>query len=124
MRLEDTFTRFRQTSAYHYLMEMWLNNVKPDRVLQRVFHRVGLTGDPSVSRSVADEKEFLWSFTEHAREFAKATGNSIRYIDITFMALGQVAIKEFGVKGICLEEKPFCNQCQVRPLCEFAKERA
>jgi len=105
------------TTVYHYMMELKLPVAKPDRVLRRVFHRLGLTADPHLKRESDELTEHLWSVVQEARAFAKAAAKNIRLVDITFMGFGQEEIVEFGLEGTCLEDHPKCHQCQAVEFC-------
>lgn len=107
--LEFRFGYLGGITSYHFLTDIGLNVLKPDRVLTRIFKRLGLIEDESL----------LFKTISRGREFAAATGHSIRYIDIVFVKYGQQGNDEvLKIKdGICLESKPKCNLCGVRDYC-------
>ena len=87
---------------YHFLTDIGMPVLKPDRVICRIFQRLGL---------IENEQQLLKTVIQ-GRKFAGATCYPIRYIDIVFVAYGQVQSLEFGMeKGICLKKKPLCNLC-------------
>ena len=90
--------------------------LKPDRVIQRIFTRLGLVN------STASEEDFV----AKGRKFGQATGHPIRYIDIVFAAYGQVQTLEVGLDhGICLKDRPFFSLCGVTAYCnQFKQDRA
>lgn len=94
--LEYKFTYLGGITVYHFLTDIGLDVLKPDRVLTRIFKRLGL---------IEDEKQLLKTVIQ-GRKFAEATGKSIRYIDIIFVTYGQQT-KE----GICFSKNPRCNIC-------------
>jgi DNA-3-methyladenine glycosylase I len=104
--IRKKFSYLGEITAFHFMLEIGLNCVKPDRVLVRIFKRLGL---------IEKDKQF-WLLIEHARKFAEATGHPIRYIDAIFVIYGQE-----GEHEICLENKPKCNLCQLQPYCEYYK---
>ena len=96
-------------TAYHFLTDIGLPVLKPDRVLCRIFHRLGL---------ISDETD-IQETVRQGRRFADETGQPIRYIDIVFVAYGQVQSEEFGIdKGICLKN-PRCHECGLTTYCQY-----
>lgn len=125
---DEKIQRFRDTliakfsflgaiTVYHYMMDLKMPVAKPDRVLQRIFYRLGLTADPHIKRQSDELTEHLWNVVQHAQAFANASAKSIRCVDITFMGLGQEKIVEFGLEGTCLESQPKCHRCQAVEFC-------
>lgn len=111
--LDYRFSRLGKITAYHYLTDIGFPVLKPDQVICRIFKRLGL---------IEDEKQLLKTIIQ-GRRFAEATKQPIRYIDIVFVAYGQVKSSEFGIeKGICLEKKPQCELCGIKEFCDYYKE--
>lgn len=107
--LETTFAYLGGVTVYHFMTDIGLNVLKPDRVICRLFHRLGL---------LDNEDQLLKSIME-GRRFAAATGLPIRYIDIVLVVFGQVASPELGIlKGVCLNA-PRCDMCSIRQHCGF-----
>lgn len=112
--LEARFAYLGGITVYHFLTELGLPVLKPDRVIARIFRRLGL---------VEYDSQHLKTVI-HGRKFAKATGLPIRYTDIVLVAYGQVRSIEFGVdRGICLDQ-PRCNLCNVTDICQFHLQQA
>jgi DNA-3-methyladenine glycosylase I len=114
MRLsEDMRRRFSglgPITVLHYLSEIGLPVMKPDRVICRVFCRLGIIQDES------DTFDAL----RKGRLIAQETGQPIRYVDIVFVALGQQQNKEYGIeRGLCLKINPACHLCGARPYCRY-----
>ncbi len=111
----DLMQRFRYLgprTVYHFMMELGLSVIKPDRAVCRIFHRLGLIDNP-------DEWE---KAVEIGGRFAEATGYKIRYIDGVFAKFGQVSSDSMKiVRGVCLEKKPSCDLCSARPHCNYGK---
>lgn len=81
--------------------------LKPDLVICRLFHRLGLLGN---------ERQSLKAVIE-GHKFAAATKLPIRYIDIVLAKYGQVATPKLGIaQGVCLD-KPRCDVCSIRQHC-------
>jgi DNA-3-methyladenine glycosylase I len=97
-------------TVYHFLTDIGMPVLKPDRVIVRVFTRLGLV----------ENNANPIAFIEEGKKFAQATGLPIRYIDIVFVAYGQVQTKELGLeRGICLESNPSCSVCGVSKYCDY-----
>jgi len=108
--LEYRFERLGRITTYHVLTDIGLPVLKPDRVICRIFQRLGLI----------ESGEQLLKAVIQGRKFAQATGYPIRYIDIVFVAYGQVESQEFGLSsGICLEQNPLCSVCGVTDYCNY-----
>lgn len=111
--VEHRFDGLGDITAYHFLTDIGMPVVKPDRVLCRIFQRLGF---------LEDEKDTFRVVIE-GRKFAEATGHPPRYIDIVFVAYGQMAAKDFGLdEGICLEKNPHCEICDVKQHCNYYAE--
>jgi len=105
--LQYRFDYLGEITVYHFLMDIGLNVMKPDRVLVRIFMRLGL---------IENENQYLKTIIQ-ARKFAEATKHSIRYIDIIFVTYGQQ-----GDDAICLEQNPKCKLCGLKIYCNYYKE--
>lgn len=107
--LEARLSYLGGVTSYHFLTDIGLPAIKPNRVLCRIFHRLGL---------ISDETD-IQETVRQGRRFAEETGQPIRYIDIVFVAYGQVQSEEFGIdKGICLK-KPRCHECGLITYCQY-----
>lgn len=112
--IQSKFSGLGNITAYHFLTDIGLSVLKPDRVICRIFERLGL---------IENEKQLLKTVI-HGRKFAEATKLPIRYIDIIFVAYGQMESSEFGIKkGICLENKPSCHKCTLTNYCCYYKSK-
>lgn len=100
-------------TVYHLMTDLGLPVLKPDRVICRLFARLGL---------LESERQLLKAVLL-GRRLARLTDRSIRYVDRVLVAHGQVASPELGIStGICLN-KPRCSECSVRPTCLYGRER-
>jgi DNA-3-methyladenine glycosylase I len=112
--LEGRFAYLGGTTVYHMLADIGMPVLKPDRVICRIFKRLGL---------IEAESQLLKTVLQ-GRKFAEATGLPIRYIDIVFVTYGQLRSVEFGIdRGICLN-KPRCAECGLRQSCNWFKLHA
>jgi len=105
--LEYQFEFLGGITGYHFLMDIGLEAIKPDRVITRIFERLGL---------IESDKQLLKTIF-HGRKFAGATGHPIRYIDIIFVTYGQQGDKNTAENGICLEKNPKCEICGITNFC-------
>lgn len=111
--LEYRFIGLGRITTYHFLTDIGMPVLKPDRVICRIFQRLGLI----------ESDEQLLKTVIQGRKFAEATNQPIRYIDIIFVAYGQMESKDFGlISGICLENNPLCSLCGVRNYCKGIKK--
>lgn len=118
MRLrQDLRRRFRylgKITVYHFLTDIGMPVLKPDRVIRRIFYRLGLINSEGES-----EEQFLEAFSQ-GHKFAQETNHPIRYIDIVFVAYGQVKSEKFGIeRGICLKVDPQCSICGASKYCNY-----
>lgn len=113
--LENNFAGLGKVTAYHFLMSVGFPVLKPDKVICRIFERLGLI----------ESREQILEAVLQGRKFTEATGHPIRYIDIVFVAYGQVKSSEFGIEhGICLENKPQCHLCGVKNFCLYYSKQS
>ena len=114
---KDLIERFRYISkitSFHFLTDIGMPVLKPDRVIRRIFFRLGLIADEDTS-----EVRLLETVREGLK-FVQATGHPIRYVDIVFVAYGQVNSTGVGIsQGICLKENPRCAMCGVTSYCRY-----
>jgi DNA-3-methyladenine glycosylase I len=113
--LERRFAWLSSTTALHFLTDIGMPVLKPDRVVRRIFSRLGLADEDAAAAVMINE----------GRKFAEATGLPIRYIDIVLVAYGQMQTKEIGIeRGICLDKNPSCSLCGITKHCQyFARSR-
>jgi len=111
--LEYRFSGLGRVTTYHFLTDIGLPVIKPDRVIRRIFKRLGL---------IESEEQLLKTVIQ-GRKFAEAVNQPIRYIDIVFVAYGQMKSEDFGLtSGICLENNPLCSLCSVKNHCNYYNE--
>lgn len=107
--LQKRFSYLGGITAYHFLTDIGMPVLKPDRVICRIFHRLGLINDETDTHEAVRQ----------GRRFSEETGQPIRYIDIIFVAYGQASSPEFGIdKGICLST-PRCGECRIQVYCNY-----
>ncbi len=109
--IQYKFNYFGEITSYHFMTDIGLPVLKPDRVIARIFKRLGL---------IEDEKQILKTVLQ-GQKFSNATELPIRYIDICFVKYGQKGEDiELGLDdGICLERNPKCDECGIKEYCNF-----
>lgn len=111
---EDLQFRFKylgKITVYHFLTDIGMDVLKPDRVITRIFYRLGL---------IRHEQE-LFRTILIGKKIADSISKPIRYVDIILVKFGQVGASQgLGIPGgICLEKTPRCSVCMVREFCQF-----
>lgn len=108
--LEKNFKFLGGITSYHFMTDIGLNVLKPDRVVQRIFFRLGL---------IDDEKDYRNSINM-GRLFSSATNLPIRYIDIIFVSYGQLNLN--NLECICSEKNPKCLKCGANIYCNYYRQ--
>jgi DNA-3-methyladenine glycosylase I len=111
------FLHIGAITSYHFLTEIGFNVLKPDRVILRIFSRLGLI-DKNYNKKKPSRKTAKEAIGV-GRAFSQATGFKIRYIDIVFVSYGQLDSENF--ECICSDENPKCNDCGIKSYCLHTK---
>ena len=107
------FDRFASVTACHFLTEIGKPVIKPDRVIRRLFKRLGLLDSDSAHNSNIRKS------IEIGDRFVNATGEPHRYVDIIMVMHGQERNEELGIsRGMCLDD-PDCFRCRARNMCRY-----
>lgn len=111
--LKEKFWGLGSRTVNHFLTDLGFNVLKPDRVVCRIFHRLGLI----------DSVEDVDGAIREGEKFAEVTRKPIRYVDIIFAKYGQMGRSEvLGTKsGICLQNNPKCEICKAKEFCKYYK---
>ncbi|HOM01839.1 MAG TPA: hypothetical protein PLH43_03295 [Acetivibrio sp.] len=112
--IKSKFVGIGETAGWHFLTELGFFTLKPDKVIRRIFYRIGLIEDESdLDASIAV-----------GREMSKQLNIPIRYIDIIFVKYGQVGQSDLlgTVDGICTENNPKCNICELKSICRYYRK--
>lgn len=104
--LQFRFDYLGEITVYHFLMDIGLDVLKPDRVITRIFTRLGL---------LKSEKEY-WEAVKVGIEISKIVNKPIRTVDILFVQYGQILD---GAESICLKENPQCEICKIKKYCDY-----
>ena len=105
--LKKRFSYLGGITVYHFLTDIGLNVLKPDRVITRIFYRLGLI----------DSTESLVEAIMAGRRISEIVGKPIRYIDVIFVLYGQETNE-----GICFEKNPRCVECKIKKYCEYIEK--
>jgi len=108
--LEKNFSYIGGITSYHFMTDIGLNVLKPDRVILRIFERLGL---------IEYRNDYIGAI-KAGRAFSQATELSIRYIDIIFVLYGQ--LDNDDIMTICSEQNPKCDICGVNHVCNYHKQ--
>lgn len=109
--LEDLKTKFEYIgpkTGRHFLMLLGLPTVKPDVMVMRVLHRLGLIG--------GEGNEFIDDAIEICSQIAKMADIPEEFVDELLVKIGQSE----GVQ-LCKKENPNCGLCGLRYYCEYVK---
>ena len=117
LRKNVKFKYLKDRTLFHFLTDLGLNVLKPDRVVCRVFSRLGLI----------DDSNNLGQAISVGRKISEVTSYPIRCVDIIFAKLGQMGEDTFfdgeptfGLSnGICFEKNPACSLCGLTKFCKF-----
>jgi DNA-3-methyladenine glycosylase I len=107
--LEKTFIYIGGITSYHFMTDIGLNVLKPDRVILRIFERLGLI----------EYRNDYFGAIKVGRAFSQAINLPIRYIDIIFVSYGQ--LDNGDIMTICSEAHPKCDMCGVNQECLYYK---
>ena len=115
--LIQRFGYLSKITSYHFLTEIGMPVLKPDRVVRRIFYRLGLI------ESEGDSEKQLLKVVSQGQKFAQETGYPIRYIDIVFVAYGRkgpVRSGDIGIeREICRKDNPQCSICGASKYCAY-----
>lgn len=119
--LIQKFGYLSKVTSYHFLTEIGMPVLKPDRVIRRIFHRLGLI------ESQGDGEQQLLKVVFEGQRFAQETNLPVRYIDIVFVAYGRRGLTRAGDIGIrraiCAKDSPQCDTCGARRYCHYFAQR-
>lgn len=104
--IECKFKYLGPTTSYHFMTDIGLPVLKPDRVILRIFFRLGLID--------TQKGEQLLKTVIQGRKMSEAVGCPIRAVDYTLWRFGQK-----GNGGVCLENNPRCDICGVKKFCKY-----
>lgn len=122
--IERKFKYLGLTTSYHFMTDIGLPVLKPDRVILRIFFRLGLIDThkgkqlidtPKGIKLIDTQKgEQLLKTVIQGRKMSEAVGCPIRAVDYTLWRFGQE-----GNEGVCLENNPRCDICGVKKFCKY-----
>jgi DNA-3-methyladenine glycosylase I len=112
--LRRRFEYLSGITSLHFMMDIGLPVLKPDRAVTRIFFRLGL-----IDNEHDDETQRLKAI-QAGHRFAQAVNEPIRYIDIVFASYGQVNTSgKVLQQGICLKNGPRCTICELQAYCKY-----
>lgn len=105
-RLNEDFYYLGSVTAYHFLMDIGANVIKPDRQVIALLNRLGI---------LRKKKNKNWEVVTIGRRLADVVNENIRVVDIILVTMGQGT--NLGVdEPICPNK---CNVCGVRDYCQY-----
>jgi DNA-3-methyladenine glycosylase I len=122
--IECKFRYLGLTTSYHFMTDIGLPVLKPDRVILRIFFRLGLI-DTHKGKQLIDTPEGIKLIDTHkgeqllktviqGRKMSEVVSCPIRAVDYTLWRFGQE-----GNEGVCLENNPRCDICEVKKFCIY-----
>jgi len=113
--LVGRFSYLGPITSYHFMMDIGLPVLKPDRVVIRVLERLAL-----VPKGLSDEETMLETIRQ-GKLISEASGKVLRQVDIMLVSFGQVGgNSDLGLmEGICLKDEPRCTICNLKGRCIF-----
>jgi len=115
-KFRQLFGFLGERTAFHFMMDIGVPVLKPDRVIERIFKRLGV-----VQNDLTGDSLYV-ALIQEGRKFAQATGHPIRYVDAVFVSYGQVQDSSVGLEsGLCLETNPSCSICGAAKYCDYAR---
>jgi hypothetical protein len=123
-------------TTLHFMMDLGLPVVKPDRVVNRLAIRLGLidqyerkgrtyplplaiTGDEAYK--LGDKPEFNWPLQSIFREIADNAGITMRTLDRIVVKLGQQPDEDYGYMRTVCGDDPLCHLCRAKEYCAYAR---
>lgn len=108
------FEGIGETAGWHFITEMGFFSLKPDKVIRRIFSRLGLT----------DKEDDMDGALNVGRQISTELQLPIRYIDIIFAKYGQAGESDLlgTTDGICTDSNPKCDICQLKTFCRYTAE--
>ncbi|BAV65100.1 hypothetical protein [Sphingobium cloacae] len=129
-------------TTFHLMMELGFAVVKPDQVLNRLVARMGIMTEYEVrnertgtrrwhpvesnmttamARQLGQNDHFNWSLQRRMAEISKATGISMRALDIVIVKMGQVDDEANGYARTICGETPLCSLCEAKAFCDLGR---
>lgn len=119
--LIENFGYLGKVTSYHFLTEIGMPVLKPDRVIRHILYRLGLI------ESEGDSEQQLLKVVYEGQKFAQETDHPIRYIDIVLVAYGRSGLTRTGDIGIrraiCAKDNPQCDICDASKYCHYFAQR-
>jgi len=108
--LQNRFAGIGKLSSLHFMVMIGLETIKPDRVICRIFYRIGLVLDQNNIQQVR----------KVATRISNVTGLSSERIDIVLVKYGAKGDSDMlgTSNGICKSTKPLCSQCSISLFCK------
>jgi len=113
--LQKKFSYIGPINVYHFLMDLGLPVMKPDRTIQRLFYRLGWIESLDISNKRNIEKTI-----KICTAISKKTGLWIRTVDIVLVSFCQEdGSRELKIKRGTCTTNPKCSECPLQDTCKY-----
>jgi len=125
-------------TTLHFMTDLGLPVVKPDRVLNRTAIRLGLirsyavrggehllplTISGSDAEKLGSKPEFNWALQSVCHRLAEEAKTPMRTLDLLLVKMGQQPDEQFGYARTICDDEPLCHLCEAQPMCAYGSQR-
>ncbi len=125
-------------TTLHFMTDLGLAVVKPDRVLNRTAIRLGLirsyaarggehvlplTISGGDAEKLGGKDEFNWALQSACQRLAEETKTPMRTLDLMLVKMGQQPDEQFGYARTICNDEPLCQVCEAQPMCAYGSHR-
>ena len=110
--LKSKFKYLGSATVYEFLREIGYDSAKPDVHLRRIMYRLGLLENDK------DNHTNRSKIHETSKKIALAVGTKVSVVDAVFWLYGSGST-EYVQYGICTNNKPKCNECELKTMCKY-----
>jgi len=125
-------------TTLHFMADLGLPVVKPDRVVNRLAVRLGVIESyvrngktfplriditAEEANKLGDNPFFNWTLQSRFARIAEETGITMRALDYVIVKLGQQADPEHGYARTICGDEPLCHLCEASSLCPYGQRR-
>jgi hypothetical protein len=125
-------------TTLHFMADLGLPVVKPDRVVNRLAIRLGVIDSyvrngktfplridikAEEANKLGDNPYFNWTLQSRFARIANETGITMRALDFVIVKLGQQADPQHGYARTICGDQPLCHLCEASPLCAYGKRK-
>lgn len=123
-------------TSLHFMTDLGLPVVKPDRVVNRLAIRLGiitgyemrgrrhhlpLTITGAAAETLGKKPQFNWPLQEAFSQIARETNLTMRTVDLILVKMGQQPDEAAGYARTVCGDVPLCGLCRARPQCAYGR---